>query len=62
MFMPNFSSPVFYPEGLRFFAIFSRKFQIFSEELSNEFLKNSNLSIKFDAATSKECSCKISTL
>jgi hypothetical protein len=57
----HFSS--FCPAGLRFFFdIFSRKFQSFSEELSNEFQNNPNLSMLFDAAIIKACSWKISTL
>jgi hypothetical protein len=37
-----------------------RKFQNFSEELLSEFPKIPNLSMKFIAATSKACLCKIS--
>jgi hypothetical protein len=49
MFMQDFSSPAF--------DIFSRKFQYFSEEILSEFLKIPNLSMQFDAATNKACSC-----
>jgi hypothetical protein len=45
-----------------FLYIFSRKFHNFSEELLSEFHKHPNLSMLFDAATSKAFSCKISTI
>jgi hypothetical protein len=61
--MQNFSSPVFYPDGLRNLVDnFSRKFQKKSEKLQSKIQKNPNLSISFDAATSKACSCKTSIL
>jgi hypothetical protein len=56
----KFQLSSFYPDEL--FDIFSRKFHNFLEELFSEFQKHPNLSILFDAATSKGSSCKISTL
>jgi hypothetical protein len=49
----KFQLSSFYPDGLRFFLHFSRKFLNFSEELSSVFLKTSNLIMLIHATTSK---------